>query len=281
MTTTYSRKFILALNLLLILFISPQAKAQEGGSSLEIISKSIQDPLASIFAINFDNTISFGTGDNDDTAFNFQIQGIYAIPTSRINFVPRVILPIVGAPKGSDLPILEPGGGGPGTTWGLGDTIAQVFVSPVTKSNWKWGIGPQLSFPTHTDPDLKGPDWGAGPAAVILGDVGQWSLGAVGGNLWSFDGDFNTLLIQPLVYYNVASVPGLSFSYSPAISADWEIDSSDRWTLPLGASVGKTFLLGTKGHAVDLSVGGFGVPIRPDGGPKAQLKVGIFFVFPR
>lgn len=278
----YHKKIIIiVLNLLLLLLVFPQAQAQDGESSLEDISKSIQDPLATISAIVSDNTINFSTGENDDTAYGFQIQGIYALPTKHVNFIPRVILPIVGAPKGSDLPILEPGGGGAGTTWGLGDSILQVFASPVSKGNWKWGIGPQVSLATHTDPDLKGPNWGAGPVGIVIGDVGPLSLGAVGGNLWSFDGDFNTLLIQPLVYYNIASVPGLSLSYNPAITADWKIDSSDKWTVPLGAGIGKTFLLGTNGHAVDISIGGYGVPIRPDGGPKAQLKFALFFMFPR
>ena len=264
--------------LFLVFAVFNNAYAQ---SSLEDISKSAQDPLANISAINLDNTLNFSTGEDDDTAYGLQIQGIYSINTEKINFVPRVIVPIMAVPKGSDLPNLEPGAGGEDTTWGIGDSMIQLFMSPVGDGNWKWGIGPQFSFPTHTDSDLRGPDWGAGVSGVLIGSVGNWSLGAVAGNLWSFDGDFSQLNIQPLIYYNIESVPGLSISYNPSIIADWKIDSSDRWTVPLGAGIGKTFLLGSKGHALDLSVGAYGIPIRPDGAPSAQLKLGMFFIFPR
>ena len=250
-------------------------------SSLEDISKSAQDPLANISAINLDNTLNFSTGEDDDTAYGLQIQGIYSFSTEKINFVPRVIVPVMAVPKGSDLPILEPGGGGEDTTWGIGDSMFQLFVSPVSDGNWKWGIGPQFSFPTHTNSDLRGPDWGAGVSGVLIGSVGNWSLGAVAGNLWSFDGNFSQLNIQPLVYYNIESLPGVSLSYNTSIIADWKIDSSDRWTVPVGAGIGKTFLLGSNGYAVDVSVGAYGVPIRPEGAPKAQLKLAMFFIFPR
>jgi len=275
-------KVIILLIALFLMFAFYSKSSAQEGSSLEDLARAAQDPLASISALVSDNTFSFGVGDDENTAYNFQIQGIYSINTDwGFNIIPRVIFPIVGAPQGAELPILEPGGGGKGTTWGLGDTIAQIFFAPSGSGNWKWGVGPQLSFATHTNSDLKGPDWGAGPAGVIIGSVGQFALGSVVGNLWSFDGDFNTLTIQPLVYYNFESVPGLSLGYNPTISADWKIESSDRWTVPLGLSIGKTFALGKRGHAVDISVGGFGVPIRPDGGPKAQLKVALFFIFPR
>lgn len=274
-------KLITILTLFLFAVNANVALAQEGGPSLEELSRAAQDPLASISAINLDNTFSFKTGEDEDTAYNFQVQGIYSINTSKFNIIPRLIVPVVGVPKGSDLPIIEPGGGGANTTWGIGDTMLQMFISPVSDGEWKWGIGPQFSFSTHTNTDLRGPDWGAGVSGVLIGSVGNWGLGAVGGNLWSFDGNFSQLVIQPLIYYNIESLPGVSLSYSPSIIADWKIDSSDRWTVPVGAGIGKTFLIGSRGHAVDISVAAYGIPIRPDGAPDAQLKVGMFFIFPR
>ena len=277
------RTISIILAVIIMLFPITNSYGQEGGTSLEDLARAAQDPLASISAFVSDNTINFGTGENDDTAYVFQLQGVYSINTSiGINIIPRLILPIVGAPKGSQLPILDPSGGGSGTTWGLGDSMAQIFIAPSGGSgNWKWGIGPQFSFATHTKDDLKGPDWGAGAGGVLIGNLGNFSLGGLLSNHWSFDGDFNTLTIQPLVFYNFASAPGVSLSYNPVITSDWKLDTSDRWTVPLGLGIGKTFALGNKGHAVDVSVGGYGVPIRPDGGPKAQLKIALFFIFPR
>jgi hypothetical protein len=273
-------KTILAV--IIVLFPITNSYGQEGGPSLEDLARAAQDPLASISAFVSDNTINFGTGDDEDTAYLFQLQGVYSINTSwGVNLIPRVILPIIGAPKGSQLPILDPSGGGSGTTWGLGDSMAQLFITPTGSGNWKWGIGPQVSFATHTKADLKGPDWGAGAGGLVIGSLGNFSVGGLVSNHWSFDGDFNTLSFQPLMYYNFVSAPGVSLSYNPNIIADWKLDTSDRWTVPLGLGIGKTFVLGSKGHAVDVSVGGYGVPIRPDGGPKAQLKLALFFMFPR
>lgn len=277
------KKLLILYFLLILNLLSLESYAQESSTSLEELARAAQDPLASIAALVSDNTINFGTGTNDDTAYIFQLQGVYSVTTSiGFNIIPRVILPIIGAPKGSELPILEPGGGGSDTTWGLGDSMAQIFIAPSGGSgNWKWGIGPQFSFATHTKNDLKGPDWGAGAGGIVIGNLGNFSLGGLLSNHWSFDGNFNTLSFQPMVYYNFPSLPGVSLSYSPTITADWELDTSDRWTIPVGLGVGKTFLLGNKGHAVDISVGGYGVPVRPDGGPKAQMKLTMFFIFPR
>ena len=32
-------------------------------------------------------------------------------------------------------------------------------------------MGPQFSLATHTDSDLRGPDWGAGAAGVVVGNI--------------------------------------------------------------------------------------------------------------
>ncbi len=276
-------KFIALYSFIFVVVMCVPSYAEDKGASLEDLARAAQDPLASISALVSDNTINFKTGDNEDTAYVFQIQGVYSINTDwGVNLIPRAIVPIVGAPKGSELPILDPGGGGNGTTWGLGDSMLQLFVAPSGGSgNWKWGIGPQISFATHTERDLKGPDWGAGIGGVLIGSIGQFSVGGLVSNHWSFDGNYSTLTIQPLLFYNIESLPGLSLAYNPVINADWKLDTSDRWTVPLGLGIGKTFVLGTKGHAVDISLGGYGVPIRPDGGPKAQLKIAMFLMFPR
>ena len=82
-----------------------------------------------------------------------------------------------------------------------------------------------------------------------------------------------------MVYYNFASVPGLSVGYNGAITYDSNAASDDAWTVPLGAVVGRTFALGDA-YAIDLSIGPYFNVVRPDGAGEWLLKVGVILVFP-
>ena len=64
---------------------------------------------------------------------------------------------------------------------------------------------------------------------------GPWVFGALVQQLWSFAGDgdrqdVNQMLIQPFVNYNLPD--GWYVVTAPIITADWEADSDDRWTVP-------------------------------------------------
>ena len=259
--------------------------ASAQGSSAADLAQKAQDPLADITALMTDNTIGFNQGLGGDTGYNFQLQPVKSFDTPYgFRLIPRAIIPIVGAPVGSNFAFLGELGGEPvigptstSTTWGLSDTMVQVFVAPQTTGSVKWGVGPQASLETHTDSDLKGPSWGAGVAAVIFGSAGNISWGGVANQHWGDDGNFSVLGVQPILFYNFESLPGAYLGYNNTITADWEALSGDRWTVPLGLSAGKTFPVG-EGSAVDLSVGGYRLVARPDGAPDWQLKVGISLI---
>jgi len=180
-------------------------QSAKGGGAAEMARK-LQDPLANIAALMTDNDILFKTG-NDDTSYSCQFQPVYAFdfPEKGFTFLPRAVMPIIGAAPESDLPRLgEPRPSGGGTTWGLGDIVTQFFFSPKTKSSWKWGIGPQLSWKTRTDDKVGGPGWGAGAAGVLVGNfTEQLSFAGILNQLWSYDGDFSTMGFQPNLYYNL------------------------------------------------------------------------------
>lgn len=90
---------------------------------------------------------------------------------------------------------------------------------------------------------------GAGPAAVVLTMRGKWVVGSLVRQLWSFAGDgdrqdVNQTLIQPFVNYNF---PGGWYAVSaPIVTANWEADSDDTWTIPVGGGMGKIFHLGSQ-----------------------------------
>lgn len=250
------------------------------------MARKLQNPLASIKAVMTDNTIGYNTGTDEGTSYGFQIQPVYAIdyPEKGFTFIPRAVIPVTGLEPGTKTRFTgedgNPTPSGSGRVWGIGDSMLQFFFAPHSKREWKWGVGPQFSVPTHTNDKLKGPDWGAGLAGVITGNITEsLSFSGIIGNHWSFDGNFNVATIQPIFFYNISSMPGTYVGYNATISADWNADNSNRWTVPLGVTLGKTFSVGG-GHAFDVSAGPYYNVERPDGAADWMLRFGLSWLFP-
>lgn len=272
---------------ILIIFTAPASVslADEGGGAAEMARK-LQDPLANIKAVMTDNAIGFNTGDDEGTSYGFQLQPIYAVdlPDKGFTFIPRAVIPVVGLEPGTKTRITgddgEPTPSGSSRVWGLGDSLLQFFFAPHSDAGWKWGIGPQFSLATHTNSDLKGPDWGAGIAGVVVGDIAdQVSFAGIVANQWSFDGNFNSGMIQPMLFYNFVSPAGAYVAYNAVISADWKADSDNTWTVPLGLSIGRTLDMG-QGNGLDMMIGPYYNVVRPDGAADWMLRFGISWIFP-
>jgi hypothetical protein len=98
-------------------------------------------------------------------------------------------------------------------------------------------------------------------------------------NVWSFAGDddrrdVNQMPIQPFVNYNLPDA-----WYVTSAPADWEADGDDRWTVPLGAGVGKILRLGRL--PVNAQLAAYYKVVRPDSAPEWQLRVQVQLLFPR
>ena len=242
------------------------------------MQKLLQNPLGNIKALMTDNAISFDTGDTDDTSYSFQIQPVYAIdmPDKGFTMIPRAVIPIVGLEPGTDLPIVgQPSG--TESVWGLSDSVIQLFFAPHTEAEWKWGLGPQISLPTASKKQLEGPQWGGGLAGVLVGNFTEnLSFAGIVANLWG-ENSFNTTMLQPMFFYAIA--PGKSIAYNAAISADWNADSNNRWTVPIGLSYNQTFDMGN-GHGFDFMIGPYYNVERPDGAARWTLRFGLTWLFP-
>jgi hypothetical protein len=82
---------------------------------------------------------------------------------------------------------------------------------------------------------------------VALTQPGKWVLGGLVNNLWSFAGksereEVNLMTIQPFVNYNFPK--GYYLSTAPIITANWETDSDDTWTVPIGGGGGRPIRFG-------------------------------------
>ena len=280
------RSFVLLL--LLAAIATPINAQEEAETEIEAapedaaaaMARTLQDPLANISAIMTDNDIHIGTGTGVATPV-FQIQPVYSLPFENFSLVPRAVIPIIGLAPGAKIPpVGQPAPEGDSTTWGLGDSVFQMFVAPKSSGSWKWGVGPQFSLKTHTTSDLKGAGWGAGPVGVIVGGFGpNVSFAGIVGHMWGQDG-FSTTLVQPMVFYNFPGVPGLAIGYNGAITFNHSIKEGNTVQLPIGFVVSRTTDLG-RGYGLDMSMGPYVYPVKPEGGPEWSLKFGLTLLMPR
>ena len=81
-----------------------------------------------------------------------------------------------------------------------------------------------------------------------------------------------------MLYYNFDAVPGMALSYNNTITYNWEADSGDKWTVPLGLTLSRTWVL-SGGTGFDLGVGYYFLVESPEAAPDSQLKFSLTWVF--
>ena len=192
-----------------------------GDSTLELAKKT-QNPVSDLISLPLQNNLNFGYGAKDapepsSTQYVLNIQPVVPIKvTDGWNLITRPIIPVIRQPDLID----------GGDTWGLADIQLQTYLSPSAASKLIWGAGPVFQFPSATDGKKLGTQkWSAGPGAVVLTMPGNWVIGGLANNLWSFAGDsdredVNLMTVQPFVNYNFPE--GWYVSTSPIITANWE-----------------------------------------------------------
>ena len=263
---------------LLLIALPGQIRAQ----SAEEMARTLQDPLANIAAIMTDNAVNFKAGDEEVSGYNFQLQPVYAIPFEKFNLIPRAVVPIVGVPGGAYWPPLHgPTKPADNVEWGFSDAMLQTFLSPKSERSWKFGFGPQFSFKTRSSDAQAGAGNGVGVGAVIVGSLSEdISFSGLVNQHWSYDGDFNTFTLQPMLFYNLSFWTGSSIHYNNSIAYNAKGPSGNQWTVPLGLGVSKTLDVGG-GHGVDVMLGWYKMIESPQGGPSSQLKFGLTWIIPR
>ena len=242
-------------------------------SLLQKIAKQARNPLPDQINIPIMPTFNFGPG--HVTQFVLEIQPVipFHLPNDW-NLVTRTDLTVINQPG------TEPG---QGDTFGFGDTQFWAFVAPpnTVAPALIWGVGPTILFPTASANVLGGGKWGMGPAAAAIYDIGPWEVGLLVSNVWSFAGDrsrsaVNLMTIEQDLQYSWPS--GWYLTYGPTVTADWTASSSDRWTVPVGAGVGKALQIGQL--ALNLQVEAYDNVVRPAGTSAWSLILTLQFVFP-
>ena len=179
-----------------------------------------------------------------------------------------------GPPSGTKPPGDIPAGGLPFDSFsGFGDIIYFTLLGQsLPQQRWGggdfvWAGGLTTIFPTASKDELGGGVYSVGPSGVlafigkkfIFGGLGQhWLSYAEGGNGSGANQNFSWLN----VFYFLNFEDGWQVGGTPIITADWEADNDDRWTVPIGLGVYKTSLFGKM--PVKLGVETQWMPINPD-----------------
>ena len=179
-----------------------------------------------------------------------------------------------GPPSGTKPPDDIPAGGLPFDSFsGFGDIIYFTLLGQsLPQQRWGggdfvWAGGLTTIFPTASKDELGGGVYSVGPSGVLAfigkkfiigGLYQQWLSYAEGGNGSGANQNFSWLNY----FYFLNFEDGWQVGGTPIITADWEADSDDRWTVPIGLGVYKTSLFGKM--PIKLGVESQWMPINPD-----------------
>jgi hypothetical protein len=282
-----SRASLLGLALLAAASGPPSVFA-DGGQDL---AKQSQNPVADVVSVPFESNVLFGLGPSDSSAYVLNMKPVYPVRIGKLNLINRLILPVIYA-EGQNVTLDEDqaqllGFGGEirlanGSAFGLGDTTYQAFFSPAEPGEVIWGIGPALVLPTATDNRFASDKWSAGISAVALAMPGRWVVGMLVQNVWSYAGDgdaddVNQFMVQPFANYNLDN--GWYLNTSPVITANWEADGADQWTVPLGMGIGRLVRHGKQ--PVDYRLAAYSNIESPGFSSDWTLQFTIKFLFPK
>jgi hypothetical protein len=231
------------------------------------IDRKLNNPLTNIWSLTFQNNTTFYKGDAvDGTEVSnnlfFQPFMPFTIGENKETMLTfRPVFPLVTNPVFKE----------PDTRnssdhdTGLGDIQLLTLAGPNRQDKWVWGVGVTSIFPTATEDTLGNDLYQAGPAGMVFNIGKPWIYGALVQHWWSYAGDddapdISRTDVQYVVRYSLPDA--WSIGMGPTVVIDWEADSDNRWTVPVGLGLTKTVRWGKM--PIKFRVEGHYSVIRPD-----------------
>ena len=270
MKTKRLQKTFLSLLLIgcIIFPISINAQTQEDLAKEELAKKS-QNPVGNMISVPLEYWYH---GDMaEGSHMNLYIaKPVYPVTFGNITLINRFILPLATVSN----KVAEPSA----KTTGLVNMQYQGFFTSASPGKVIWGLGPVFEFPTVLN-DIGSDKFSAGPGLVVLTMPGKWVLGCLAQNIWSFGGsDVNMFTFQYFINYNISD--GWYVTTTPILTANWNNESGNQWTVPFGGGVGKLVKIGGK-LPVDFKLQGFKNVVTPTGAAEWNIMFAVKLLFPK
>ena len=280
------RKTYLFVGILTIVMIGPAHSKEVQEEDQELtkleLAKLVENPVSDLMRFGLGNNIFFGAGPKNHEIVGLNFNAATTRKFGQWSILNRLIIPFTYLPASAPA---APSGDS-GARFGLGDIQYTGFlVRDESKRFFKsiGGLGPTIVFNSATDDRMGLGKWSAGPTLAIVRLPDPWVIGVVVRNLWSFAGNsqrerVNRFLLTPFVNYNFSN--GWYLVSTPRIRANWEADSRNKWTIPIGGGVGKVLFRGDK-HPVNLEIQAFYFIEKPDLAPDWVLGMKFQILLPQ
>ena len=197
-------------------------------------AKQAQNPLADIIKLPAETRFDFGYGHKDAVNWTTALQpSMVSGFSENWNLVNRMNIPFKYQPGRTE---------GEKDSFGMGDVTYESYFTPSRLKRFRLGLGPTFQIPTATDNQIGTKKWSAGLAAAANGEISFLVTGVRANHLWSFAGkdsreDVNRTVLEYWLYANLGN--GWWIGTSPVNIANWEADSENIWTVPVGGGFGK------------------------------------------
>jgi len=212
----------------------PVTTAPAAAGDAAALAVKLQNPVADLISMQFQNNFNFGVGENRGTLYLLNIQPVIPLHiTPEWNYIVRPVLPFISTSNVY----------GPGYVSGLGDMEIETFFSPSAPGPFGiiWGIGPTAILPTATQRKLGGDVMTLGPSGVALWQKSGWSLGSLVTQNWRVagPGDYNATYFQPFISHTFKTATTIGVDSES--SYDW---LSEDWTISFNNTYAQVFKLG-------------------------------------
>ena len=237
--------FIFSFLLVAAGFADTEAPSSLATADLAEIDRKLNNPLTDIWSLTFQNNTGVHQGDAlDGSEYSnnlfFQPFLPFELGSRRQTMLTlRPVFPLVTQPVFEE----DDQRNSSGHETGFGDIQLLSLLGPGKGEGLIWGAGTTFRFPTASGPELGQGKYQAGPAAMLFWMGKPWVGGVLVQHWSSFAGheDRDETSRTDIQYIVRRSFPGaVSVGMGPTVTIDWEAESGENLTLPVGLGVTKT-----------------------------------------
>ena len=247
-------------------FSTPLVAAEQGSAAA--LAEQLQNPVADLISVQFQNNFNFGVGENNGTLYLMNFQPVIPLHvTTEWNYIVRPILPFISTSNVY----------GPGYVSGLGDLEIETFLSPVKPGPFGiiWGLGPASILPTATQKKLGGDVMTLGPSGVALWQRNGWTIGSLVTQNWRVagPGDYNATYAQPFIAHTFKTATTIAVDSES--SYDW---LNEEWTISFNNTYSQVFKIGKIPVQIGLALQYYAQSLVP--GQQWGMRINITPMFP-